>query len=366
MKHCVVPAALAALLLLAASAHATAVEDSLAAMSDSARVALIFPFEVGQVYQFKASGDFTRPNGEVLPAYTVAEVTITDTVINDVTWFRIPYWSPFGTELYRLDESHRVMAWYSYTDWEGEGLVLDMSVGEWLASGGQCVNHFPYTYSGSDGLSSCGPKHQPIASCGWLLAPVDSACRVALHIGVVQNLPLEVAPAVWRRWGVHAWHGARGSATCVQGTGHAYESDANGDGISEWSYEPLATWALFRPKTDEAWPTLDPMGTTDVKQQDEPGGDRPPQMTLRAYPNPFNSSVTLAYAVSSDGDVQIDVYNIAGQRVRTLLREHVAAGSYAASWDGLDASGRGAGSGVYFIRLTAATETALVRATLLR
>ena len=348
MKHCVIPAALAALLLLAASAHATAVEDSLAAMSDSARVALVFPFEVGQVYQFKASGDFTRPNGEVLPAYTVAEVTITDTVIGGVTWLKIPYWSPFGTELYRLDENLQVQMWMD--EWQSERFTLDLKHGEWPAMGGNCVKHFPFSYEGSELLAGCGPKAAPRTSWGWLLCPPDSS-----QLALMDALSLP-----YHTWGVQAMHGALGEGSCVQGTGNMVPA------TDRYRYVIAATWAVFRAKTEGAWPELDPMGTTDVARHDEGEAEGPTPLALRAYPNPFNPSLTLAYTVPTAGDVHIEVYNIAGQRIRTLLHDHVAAGTYSTSWDGLDASGRRAGSGIYFMRLTAGGEIALARATLLR
>ena len=65
------------------------------------RIQRVFPFEVGQQYQFKASGDYYHWfHGGILPAGEVAEITITDTIIDGETWLRIPYWNPFGAVSY--------------------------------------------------------------------------------------------------------------------------------------------------------------------------------------------------------------------------------------------------------------------------
>ena len=74
----------------------------------------------------------------------------------------------------------------------------------------------------------------------------------------------------------------------------------------------------------------------------------------RNFPNPFNPSTTIEYAIPQPGKVVLDVFNVAGQRVRRLVREtQHPAGIYTVEWDGLDHSGRQAGSGVYFYRLQA-------------
>jgi flagellar hook assembly protein FlgD len=72
------------------------------------------------------------------------------------------------------------------------------------------------------------------------------------------------------------------------------------------------------------------------------------------YPNPFNPQTTIAFSIKESGRVRIDVYNVAGQLVRTLLDETRAAGSYSdVSWDGTDEREQRVASGVYFYRLTA-------------
>ena len=72
------------------------------------------------------------------------------------------------------------------------------------------------------------------------------------------------------------------------------------------------------------------------------------------YPNPFNPSTLIPYQLPAPAPVRLEVFNILGQRVATLVDGEQEAGSYRARWDGTDAAGRAAASGVYFYRLTVA------------
>ena len=68
-------------------------------------------------------------------------------------------------------------------------------------------------------------------------------------------------------------------------------------------------------------------------------------------PNPFNPSTRIAYTLPSAGNASLRVYNLAGERVRTLLDGQVAAGAGSVTWDGRDDAGRPAASGTYFYEL---------------
>ena len=66
------------------------------------------------------------------------------------------------------------------------------------------------------------------------------------------------------------------------------------------------------------------------------------------YPNPFNPSTAIGYAIPQDGQVTLTIYNVLGQEIRTLVDNHQAAGTYTVMWDGKDATGQHLNSGVYF------------------
>ena len=74
------------------------------------------------------------------------------------------------------------------------------------------------------------------------------------------------------------------------------------------------------------------------------------------FPNPFNPTTTIKYALSQAADVELTVYNVVGQPVRTLVAEHQSAGRYAVEWDATDDSGHSLSSGMYFYHLEAGGE----------
>lgn len=71
------------------------------------------------------------------------------------------------------------------------------------------------------------------------------------------------------------------------------------------------------------------------------------------YPNPFNPSTLVKYALPVGGRVLIEVYNVLGQKVKTLVSEEQAAGFHVVEWNGTGNTGQTLGSGVYWIRMSA-------------
>jgi hypothetical protein len=70
-----------------------------------------------------------------------------------------------------------------------------------------------------------------------------------------------------------------------------------------------------------------------------------------AYPNPSRGQSTIAYQLPRAARVELAVYNISGQRVRTLASGTKPAGYHTAKWDGRDEAGRAVASGIYLYRL---------------
>jgi hypothetical protein len=75
------------------------------------------------------------------------------------------------------------------------------------------------------------------------------------------------------------------------------------------------------------------------------------------FPNPFNPQTTIRFSVPSTTRAQVVVYNVCGQKVRTLFDGSASAGDHSVVWDGADDSGSPVASGIYFYRLIADTET---------
>ncbi len=69
------------------------------------------------------------------------------------------------------------------------------------------------------------------------------------------------------------------------------------------------------------------------------------------YPNPFNSNTIIHYQVKDAEPVSLEVYDILGNRIRSLVNEYKLAGHYTYHWDGKDDNGRQVPSGIYFYTL---------------
>ena len=69
------------------------------------------------------------------------------------------------------------------------------------------------------------------------------------------------------------------------------------------------------------------------------------------FPNPFNASTQIAYRLATPGPVQLEIYNVLGQPVRTLVNQFQPAGFYQVRWDARDQRGAPLAAGVYLTRL---------------
>ena len=71
------------------------------------------------------------------------------------------------------------------------------------------------------------------------------------------------------------------------------------------------------------------------------------------YPNPFNPQTEISYALPNGCHVGLSIYNLLGQKVRTVVDEYQAAGHKTVHWDGTDDDGSSVASGIYFYRIKA-------------
>ena len=71
------------------------------------------------------------------------------------------------------------------------------------------------------------------------------------------------------------------------------------------------------------------------------------------YPNPFNPSTTVSFSVKESGNAKLEIYNVKGQLIKTLLNDTVSQGYHAVTWNGTDDKGQNVSSGLYLYKLTA-------------
>jgi hypothetical protein len=87
---------------------------------------------------------------------------------------------------------------------------------------------------------------------------------------------------------------------------------------------------------------------------------------LHNYPNPFNAQTNIEYLLRKPGQTRLLIYNLNGQRVRTLVEAMQSAGHHKVQWNGRDEDNREMGSGVYLMQLEAGAQRLARRIILLK
>jgi len=115
---------------------------------------------------------------------------------------------------------------------------------------------------------------------------------------------------------------------------------------------PVPFWRYSRKMNNTA-PLPSECNSTDVAESE----DRliPELFYLSPnHPNPFNPSTTIEYSIPQRTHVTLSIYNILGEKIKTLVDRTLTAGNYSAVWDGKNESGRAAASGIYLYQIRTA------------
>jgi outer membrane protein assembly factor BamB len=126
-------------------------------------------------------------------------------------------------------------------------------------------------------------------------------------------------------------------------------------GVSVWNYPTPSTvdipWPMYRGNPRRTGFIGDILTGRPESPVDWTG---PTDFALwQNYPNPFNPETTVRYSLPWESQVRLSIFNVLGQEVVSLAEGRQAAGLHVATWDGLDAIGKPAASGLYFCRLQA-------------
>jgi len=73
---------------------------------------------------------------------------------------------------------------------------------------------------------------------------------------------------------------------------------------------------------------------------------------IKAYPNPFNPSVTIAFDLPRDGAVELSIYNLLGRKIATLIDQNMGIGRHRIRWDATSNTGEPVPTGIYFVNIT--------------
>jgi len=84
------------------------------------------------------------------------------------------------------------------------------------------------------------------------------------------------------------------------------------------------------------------------------------------YPNPFNPSTSIPFSMEISGSVRLNIYDIRGGMVTTLVDDHLPAGDYISKWNGRDAQGKSVSSGIYHAILKSNSHSSSIKLNLIK
>jgi hypothetical protein len=218
---------------------------------------------------------------------------------------------------------------------------------------------FPYLKdSEGDSIFDLAPIDHPVSGGDndpetdwfyWVL-PADQSPGQAGYQAIANDItadpanheylgPLTAGTEVMRRMVLVNWNGGSVSDTTFP---------ANVDALMP---EP---GTVFRISTVKPNSVLDTLRVTAPTAKPDSIPPRTPFL-LQNYPNPFNDQTTIPIYLPNDQEISLEIYNILGQRVKTLVKAKLREGYHRIMWDGRSDAGVAVGSGVYFYRLKAGT-----------
>ena len=133
-----------------------------------------------------------------------------------------------------------------------------------------------------------------------------------------------------------------------------------------------ATGAFLRGPIDTGLPPLSIVvlgdATVPTAVEESTADGLPQEFALEAaYPNPFNASVQIPFAVwQANTPVELTVHDVLGRTIRTLASGPVAAGRRVLHWDGRDAAGERVGNGAYLVQLSTGNQRAVGKVMLIK
>jgi hypothetical protein len=144
----------------------------------------------------------------------------------------------------------------------------------------------------------------------------------------------------------------------------ALARDGEQIGLYDPAGTPVSTFSFGPQETDVSYGRLqdggENLGTLPVPTPGAPnaggtGAETPaapaPAVALQAYPSPFRGQATVRFDLPQPGEVVLDLYDVAGRRVRRLAAAPYPAGTHHLAWDGTGETGRPLTAGLYFVRL---------------
>ncbi len=223
----------------------------------------------------------------------------------------------------------------------------------------------PYTYDYSHG-SVIGWAGSPIGDDGVELPVYSNSPDVIVNDNCPDWYADEVEnPEIW------SWASFSFQDGPIGGYAYAYELGAGIwlDNLIYKSFFMTFDLSQFTSEADRKMLIQDAVDWFGISTGiDEPGDEVSDVRSSLSQnrPNPFNPTTTIAYNIAQPGDVLLEIYNVAGQRMRTLVDERRSSGPHEVMWDGRNDHGESVGSGIYFYRIMSDEFTSMKKMILLK
>ncbi|MAX13107.1 MAG: hypothetical protein CMG11_03470 [Candidatus Marinimicrobia bacterium] len=122
-------------------------------------------------------------------------------------------------------------------------------------------------------------------------------------------------------------------------------------------YSATATWSAGTGTFGDLFMAVSELTLGEVLDNDDVWFGPESYTLSQNYPNPFNPVTQISFDAGISGEVSIIVYDILGNKVKTIMNGFVTPGNYVASWDAKDESGNNVSSGVYIYSLVSSEQT---------
>jgi len=132
--------------------------------------------------------------------------------------------------------------------------------------------------------------------------------------------------------------------------------------------DEIVEFDLHVSSTDSRYDSYDVLTLVlDLSQTGIEDGELPTLFALRQNsPNPFRDGTAMAFNLPTAARTKIDVYNVAGRKIATVIDRQFPAGRHSVEWNGTDAAGGHVPAGIYFYRLEAGSHTSTKKMIVLR
>jgi len=196
-----------------------------------------------------------------------------------------------------------------------------------------------------------------LVATGHVSGTVDFGGGPLISAGYYDAFLAEFSPA-----GGHLWSDRFGDAWFQFGEGVVLDRHAGlvATGYFEGSVD-FGGGLLVSAGFDDIWLAKFGPAVTAAPHLPDPG-----RLLVRAYPNPFNPLTTITYSLPVAGPASLQVYDLQGRLVRTLVAGWLPAGECRVSWDGRDQQGAAVAAGTYTLRLESGPQAQVTKVLLLK